>query len=72
MDALASEMDTLTVCEPPRCDACEQGESAAVGAIACCGALADDATPAAEQEVLLVVTPCKAVNTAGKPGERLQ
>ena len=56
MDALASKMDTLTVCEPPRCDACQQGMSAAVGAISCIGALADDATPAAEQQVPLVVT----------------
>ena len=68
MDALASKMDTLTVCEPPRCgacDACEQGKSAAVGAIACSGALAlaDDATPPAKQEVPSVLNPRKAVNT---------
>ena len=25
MDALVPEMDTLTVCEPRTCDACEQG-----------------------------------------------
>ena len=33
MDALASKMDTLTVCEPPTCDACKQGKSTAVGAL---------------------------------------
>ena len=33
MDALAAKMDTLTICEPPRCDACEQGKSAVVGAV---------------------------------------
>ena len=73
MDALASKMDTLTVCEPPRRDACEQGKSTAVGAIACSSALtlADDATPAAEQEVLLVVTPSKAVNTVGVESRRV-
>ena len=65
MDALAAKMNTLTVCEPPRRDACEQGKSTAVGAIACSGALAlvDDATPAAEQEVPLVIPPSKAVTT---------
>ena len=73
MDALAFEMDTLTVCEPNRCDACEQGKSAAVGAIACSGglALADDVTPAAEQEVPLVVTPSKAISTAGVESRRV-
>ena len=73
MDALASKMDTLTVCEPPRRDACEQGKSTAVGAIACSSALAlaDDATPAAEQEVPLVVTPSKAVNTVGVESRRV-
>ena len=73
MDALVSEMDTLTVFEPPRCDACEQGKSAAVGAIACSGtlALADDATPAAEQEVPLVIPPSKAVNTVGVESRRV-
>ena len=67
MDALASKMDTLTVCEPSRRDACEQGKSTAVGAIVYNSALAvaDDATPAAEQEAPLVVTPSKAVNTVG-------
>ena len=67
MDALASKMDTLTVCEAPRRDVLEQGTSTAVGAIACGSALAlaDDATHAAEQEVLLVVTPSTAVNTVG-------
>ena len=75
MDALVSKMDTLTVCEPPRRDACEQGKSTAVGAIVCSSALAlaDDATPAAEQEVPLVVTPSKAVIPSGwSPGEWLQ
>ena len=73
MDALASKMDTLTVCEPPRCDACEQGMSAAVGAIDCSGALAlaDDATPATDQAVPLVVTPSKAVNTIGVESRRV-
>ena len=73
MDALASKMDTLTVCKPPRCDACEQGKSTAVDAIACSSALAlaDDATPAAEQEVPLVVTPSKAVNTVGVESRRV-
>ena len=75
MDALVSVIDTLTVCEPPRCDACEQGTSAAVGALACSGALAlaDDATPAAEQEVPLVVTPSKELMPLGwSPGAWLQ
>ena len=42
-------------------------KSTVVGAIVCSSALAlaDDATPAAEQEVPLVVTPSKAVNTVG-------
>ena len=73
IDALASKMDTLTVCEPPRRDACEQGKSTAVGAIACSSALAmaDDVTPAAEQEVPLVVTPSKAVNTVGVESRRV-
>ena len=73
MDALASKMNTLTDCEPPRRDACEQGKSTAVGAIACSGALAlaDDATHAAEQEVPLVVTPSKAVNTVGVESRRV-
>ena len=73
MDALASKMDTLTVCETPKCNASEQGKSAAVGAIACSGALAlaDDATPTAEQEQPLVVTPSKAVNTVGVESRRV-
>ena len=73
MDALASKMDTLTVCEPPRCDACEQGKSAAVGAIVGSSALpsVDDATLAAEQEVPLVVTPSKAVNTVRVESRRV-
>ena len=47
MDALASKMDTLTVVNPPVMHV-SQG-SAAVGVIACSGALAlaDDVTPAA-------------------------
>ena len=67
MVALASKIDALTVCEPPRRDAFEQGKSTAVGATVCSSALAvgDDATPAAEQEAPLVVTPSKAVNTVG-------
>ena len=67
MDALVSELDTLTVCESPRCDAREQGKSTAVGAIAYSGALAlaDDATHAAKQEVPFVVTPSKAFNSLG-------
>ena len=65
-------MDTLTVCEPPRCDACEQGKSTAAGAIACSSASAlAYATPAAEQEVPSVVTPSKAVNTAGVESRRV-
>ena len=73
MDALACKMDTLTGCEPPRCDACEQGKSAAVGAIACCVALAlaDAVTPAAEQEVPSVVVPSKAVDTVGLESRRV-
>ena len=73
MDALASEMDTLTVCEPPKRDACEQGKSTGEGAIACSSslALADDATPAAEQEVPLVITPSKAINTVGVESRRV-
>ena len=47
--------------------------SAAVGAVTCSGtlALADDATPVAEQEVPLVVTPSKAENTVGVESRRL-
>ena len=73
MDALVSELDTLTVCESPRCDAREQGKSTAVGAIAYSGALAlaDDATPAREQGAPLVVTPSKAVNTVGVESRRV-
>ena len=50
-----------------------QGKSAAVGAIACCGALAlaDDAIPPGEREVPLVVTPSKAGNIAGVESRRV-
>ena len=73
MDALASGMDTLTVCEPHIRDVCEQWRSTAVGAVACSStlALADDATNAAEQEVPLVVTPSKAANTVGVESRRV-
>ena len=73
MDALASKMDTLSVSEPPRRDACEQGKSTSVGAIVYSSTLtlADDATHAAELEAPLVVTPSKAVNTVGVESRRV-
>ena len=58
---------------PPRCDACEQGKSTAVGAVVFHSALAlaNNATPVAEQEVPLVVTPSKVVSTIGVESRRV-